>query len=68
MIVLLNVYTCTLRKKSVPLLPGGTVKYTHHSNHSKFTYRAPTEINKKGAVAKVRILVELGILKTLKGI
>ena len=68
MIVLLNVYTCALRKKSVPLLPGGTVKYTHHSNHSKFTYRAPTEINKKGAVAKVRILVELGILKTLKDI
>ena len=28
MIVLLNVYICALRKKSVPLLSGGTVKYT----------------------------------------
>ena len=28
MIVLLNVYICALRKKSVPLLPGGTIKYT----------------------------------------
>ena len=28
MIVLQILYICALRKKSVPLLPGGTVKYT----------------------------------------
>ena len=33
-------------------------------NYSKFTerQRMPTKINKNGAVAKVRILVELGML------
>ena len=63
MIVLLNVYICALRKKSVTLFPGGTLKYTLLWQHSKVTDRqAPTEINKNGAVVNVRILVELRIL------
>ena len=27
--MLLNVYICVLRKNSVPLLPEGTIKFTH---------------------------------------
>ena len=64
MILLLNVYMCALRKKSVPLLPGGTVKCTLLTPQQihRHTDRVPTKINKNCAVAKVRILVELGIL------
>ena len=55
------VYICVHRKKRAPLLPEGTVKCTH----SKFTdrQRTPIKINKNGAVTKVIILVERGILK-----
>ena len=56
--VLLNVYVLALRKKSEPLLPEGTVN-VHTWHYSKFTERGA---HKNGAVAKVRILVELGIL------
>ena len=58
---LLNVYIFALRKKNAPLLPEGTVN-VHIWHHSKFKDRTPTKINKNGAVAKVRILVELEIL------
>ena len=70
MIVLLNMYTCALRKKSVSLLSGA--EYTS-SSHSKIyipgttanpqTDRAPTEINTNGVVVKEIILVELGTLQ-----
>ena len=62
MIVLLNVYICALRKKSVPLLPGGTAKYALLAPWQIQRHRAPTERDKNGAVVKVRILLELGIL------
>ena len=61
MIVLLNVYICSLRKKSVPLLPGGKVKYALLAPW-QIHRQTPTEIDKNGAVAKVKILLELGIL------
>ena len=54
-------YIFALRKKNAPLLPEGTVN-VHTWHHSKFKDRTPTKINKNGAVAKVRILVELEIL------
>ena len=60
--VLLNVYICAFRKKSAPLLPKGTVKSTHLAPQQIHRQRTPTEINKNGAAAKVRILVELEIL------
>ena len=55
---------CALRKKSVPVLPGSTVKYiyTLGTMENSQTGRAPTETDKNGAVFKVRILLELGIL------
>ena len=62
MIVLLNVRICALRKKSVSLLPRATVKYTPATIANSQTDRVPTEILKNGAVVKVRILLELGIL------
>ena len=46
MVVLLNVYICALRKKSVPFLPGGTVNI-HSWHHSKFTDRQSTNWNKQ---------------------
>ena len=72
MIVLLNMYTCALRKKSVSLLSGA--EYTSSSwGHSKIyipgttanpqTDRASPEINTNGVVVKERILVELGTLQ-----
>ena len=64
MIVLLNVFICALRKKSIPLLPGGmqSKMCTPGTIANSETDRAPIKINKNGAVAKVRILVELAIL------
>ena len=63
MIVLLNMYIRALRKKSAPLLQRGHSKmYTPSTIANSETDRMPTKINKNGAVAKVRILVELGIL------
>ena len=54
MIVLLKTYICALRKKSAPVLPGGTVKmYTPGTIANSQTDRTPTKINKKGVVAKV---------------
>ena len=50
--VLLNVYVCALRKKSAPLLPEGT------SGTKANLQRTPTEINKNGAIAKIRILLK----------
>ena len=43
----------------VPVLPGGTGKYTLGTMANSQTDRAPTEIDKNGAVVKVRILLEL---------
>ena len=74
MIVLLNMYICALRKKSVPLFSGA--EYTSSSwGYSKIyipgtianpqTDRAPTEINTNGVVVKEKILVELGILQDI---
>ena len=55
MIVLLNVYIiCALRKKCVPLLLG-----TMANSQAD---RAPPEVDKIGAVVKVRILLGLGIV------
>ena len=64
MIVLLKVYICALRKESVytSLFWGPSKIYTPGTIGNSQTDRAPTEINKNGAVVKVRILVELGIL------
>ena len=50
--VLLNVYVCTLMKKSALLLPEGT------SGTIANLHRTPTEINKNGAIAKIRILLK----------
>ena len=64
--VLLNVYICALWKKRASLLSfflrGQSNVHSWH--HSKVTdrQRTPTKIDKNGAVAKGRILVELGIL------
>ena len=63
MIVLMNMFICALRKMSALLLPGGIVKYTLGTMANPQTDRAPTEINKNGAVVKSRISVELGILQ-----
>ena len=68
MTVLLNVFISALRKKSTSSSRGHSKIYTPGTIANSQTDRAPTEINKKGAVAKVKILVELGILKTLKDI
>ena len=63
MIVLLNVYICALRKKCVPLLSWGHSKmYSPGTITNSHTDKTPTKIKKNGAVAKVRILMELGIL------
>ena len=61
--VLPDVYNCSLRKKSVPLLPEGTVKCTHLAKQSKFIeihnianlQTIPSEINGSGTIAKIRI-------------
>ena len=64
MIVLLNVYICSLRKKSVPLLPEATVKCKFlapqqtHKQTDRQTDRMATKRNSNGAVAKLRVLVE----------
>ena len=39
--------------------------YSPNTIENSQTDRAPTKINKKGAVANVRILVEPGILKDI---
>ena len=63
MIVLLNVYICALRNESEPLLQRGHSKmYTPSTIANSETDRVSTKINKNGVVAKVRILVELGML------
>ena len=59
--MLLNVYIFALREKSAPLLPDGTVQCAH-LDHSKFTGRTPIKINKNNATAKIKILMELGII------
>ena len=63
---LLNVYIFALRKKSAPLSLRDSKMYTPdtiaNSQTDRQTQRTPTNINKNGAVATVRILVELGIL------
>ena len=50
--VLPDVYICSLRKNSVPLLPKGTVKCTHLAANLQ---RMLTEINKSDTIAKIRI-------------
>ena len=57
--VLLNEYICTLKKNSLPLLPEGGIKFPGNIANLQ---RAPTKINKNGAIAKVRILVGQVIL------
>ena len=49
--------------QSIPLLPGGTVKYTFLALQQIQTDRTPPEINTNGVVVKERILVELGTLQ-----
>ena len=61
---LLNLCICALKKKSAPHLPEGTVKCVHTCGtiaNSQTNIRCQIKL-KKGDVAKVRILVELGIL------
>ena len=54
--VLPDVYICPIRKKKCTFfLPKEKVKRTHHITNSQ---KLPTKINKNGAIAKVRILVE----------
>ena len=48
-----DVYICSLRKKSAPLLPEGTVKCTHLAVQQ--IHRMLTEINKSGVITKIRI-------------
>ena len=59
--VLLNVYIYTLRKNNAPLLSEGTVKSALLAN-SQTDRGHQLKFLKNGAVAKLRILVELGIL------
>ena len=59
MIVLLNVCICVLRKKSKPLLPEWTVKCELLAPQQIHTDKTPTKRNNNGAVAKVRVSVEL---------
>ena len=61
------VYLCP-RRKSLPLLPGHSKMCTPGTIASWQTNKAPTKIIKNGAVVKVRILVELGILQDIKDI
>ena len=56
MIVLLDVYICASSSW------GHSKMYTPGTIANPQTHRAPTKINKNGAVVKVIILVELGIL------
>ena len=67
--VLQNVYICVFRKNGAPLLPGGGSKINTsgtiaNSQTDRLTdrQRTLTKTNKNGAVVKVRILVELGML------
>ena len=62
------VYLCPQEEECTSSSRGHSKIYTPGTIANSQTDRAPTEINKKGAVAKVKILVELGILKTLKDI
>ena len=63
MIVLLNVYISVFSGRRVYLFFLGHSKiYTSGTIANSQTDRAPTEITKNGAVVKVRISVELGIL------
>ena len=55
MSVLPDMYTCTIRKKSVPFLPEETLICTGTVANS---WRTSTEINKSGSAAKERDLVE----------
>ena len=55
MSMLPDVYICTLRKTNAPILPEGTAKCTHLAPQ-KFTGDAI--LDKKGAIAKVKVLVE----------
>ena len=51
---------CALSKKSAHVLPNGSKRYTHGTIAN--SQRTPTKINKNGAMAKVRILMEQVIL------
>ena len=54
--VLPDVYICSHRKRSAPLLPEETVKCTHNKTNSVAnSQRMQTEINENGTVAKTRI-------------
>ena len=59
--VLPDVYICSLRKKSAPLLPEGIVKCTHWAVQQ--IHRMLTEINKSGVITKIRIWVESDTVK-----
>ena len=64
MIVLLNlyIYLCPQEEECNSSSWRHSKIYTPGTIADSQTDRAPTEINKNGAVVKVRILVELGIL------
>ena len=64
--IYIYIYICSFRKKSIPLPPGGTVKYEPYFTPGTIanlqTDRVLTKINENGAVVRLRNLVELGIL------
>ena len=53
--VLPDVYICSHRKKSAPLLPEGAVKCIYTSSSIANSQRMQTEINESGTIAKIRI-------------
>ena len=53
--VLPDVYICSHRKKSAPLLPDGTVKYIYKSSSIGNSQRMQAEMNKTGTITKIKI-------------
>ena len=53
--VLPDVYVCSHRKKSAPLLPEETVKCIYASSSIANLHRMQTEINESGTLAIIRI-------------
>ena len=57
------VHLCPQEEQRTSSSWGHNKMYTPGTMANSQTDRTPTKINKNGAVAKVRLLVELGILK-----
>ena len=65
--VLPDVYICSHRKKSAPLLPEGKVKCRYTSSSIANSQRMQTEISESGTIAKKGFKSKM-ILSNMKGI